>query len=71
MGVKNGLATALNALRQEASSQFQEVVPIVDENTSIESYSAPLLNMPKLFNEFCDVLVQRIVYTQLESKIYK
>ena len=38
MGVKNGLATALNALRQEASSQFQEVVPIVDENTSIESY---------------------------------
>lgn len=71
MGVKNGLAESLNAMRQIASNEFQEVVPVVDENTSIESYSAPLLNMPKLFNEFCDVLVQRIVYTQLESKIYK
>lgn len=71
MGVKNGLATALNALRQEASSQFQEVVPIVDENTSIEAYSAPLLNTPKFMNEFCDVLVQRIIYTQLETKVFK
>lgn len=71
MGVKNGLAVALNVLRQDASSQFQEVVPIVDENTSIESYSAPLLNTPKFMNEFCDVLVQRIVYTQLvDSKVF-
>lgn len=71
MGVKNGLATALNILRQDASSQFQEVVPVVDENTSIEAYSAPLLNTPKFFNEFCDVLVQRIVYSQFESKVFK
>lgn len=71
MGVKNGLATALNILRQDASSQFQEVVPVVDENTSIEAYSAPLLNTPKFMNEFCDVLVQRIVYTQFESKVFK
>ena len=71
MGVKNGLATALNVLRQDASSQFQEVVPIVDENTSIEAYSAPLLNTPKFMNEFVDVLVQRIVYTQLvNNKIF-
>lgn len=71
MGVKNGLATALNILRQDASSKFQEVVPVVDENTSIEAYSAPLLNTPKFLNEFCDVLVQRIVYTQFESKVFR
>ena len=72
MGVKTGLATALNVLRQDASSQFQEVVPIVDENTSIESYSAPLLNTPKFMNEFVDVLVQRIVYTQLvDNKVFR
>lgn len=71
MGVKNGLATALNILRQDASSQFQKVVPIVNENTSIEAYSAPLLNTPKFLNEFCDVLVQRIVYTQFESKVFR
>lgn len=71
MGVKNGLATALNVLRQDASSAFQEVVPIVDENTSIEAYSAPLLNTPKFMNEFVDVLVQRIVYTQLvDNKVF-
>ena len=70
MGVKNGLAESLNALRENASNEFQEVVPIIDENTSIEAYSAPLLNTPKLMNEFCDVLVQRIVYTQLETKLF-
>ena len=66
-----GLKNALNSVRQEASQNFQEVVPVIDENTSIESYTAPLLNMPKLFNEFCDVLVQRIVYTQFESKLFR
>ena len=71
MGVKNGLAIALNDLRQNASNQYQEVVPIVDENTSIESFTAPLLNYPKLFNEFCEVLIQRIVYTKFESKVFR
>ena len=71
MGVKNGLAIALNDLRQNASSKFQEVVPVVDENTSIEAYTAPLLNAPKLFNEFAEVLIQRIVYTKFESKVFR
>lgn len=71
MGVKNGLAIALNDLRQNASNKFQEVVPIVDENTSIEAYTAPLLNAPKLFNEFAEVLIQRIVYTKFESKVFR
>ena len=65
-----GLQESLNAVRETASQEFQEVVPVIDENTNIESYTAPLLNTPRLFNEFCDVLVQRIVYTQIESKIF-
>lgn len=71
MGVKNGLAIALNDLRQNASNQYQEVVPIVDENTSIESFTAPLLNYPKLMNEFSENLIQRIVYTKFESKVFR
>lgn len=71
MGVKNGLAIALNELRQNASNQYQEVVPIVDENTSIESFTAPLLNYPKLMNEFAENLIQRIVYTKFESKVFR
>lgn len=67
---KIGIQNALNSVRETSSQEFQEVVPVIDENTSIAQYTAPLLNTPKLFNEFCDVLVQRIVYTQVESKIY-
>lgn len=71
MGVKNGLKISLNDIWNNASNKYQEVVPIVDDDTSIESFSAPLLNTPKFMNEFADVLVQRIIYTQLESKVYR
>lgn len=71
MGVKNGLKISLNDIWNNASNQYQEVVPVVDDNTSIESFSAPLLNTPKFMNEFCDVLVQRIIYTQLETKVFR
>ena len=71
MGVKNGLKIALNDIWNNASNKYQEVVPLVDDNTSIESFSAPLLNTPKFMNEFCDALVQRIIYTQLETKVFK
>lgn len=71
MGVKNGLKISLNDIWNNASNQYQKVVPVVDDNTSIESFSAPLLNTPKFMNEFCEVLVQRIVYTQLETKVFK
>lgn len=70
MGVKNGLKISLNDIWNNASNQYQDVVPIVDDDTSIESFSAPLLNTPKFLNEFADVLVQRIIYTQLESKVF-
>lgn len=71
MGVKNGLAVSLNDIWNNASNQYQEVVPVVDEDTSIESFSAPLLNSSKFMNEFCEVLVQRIIYTQLTTKLFK
>lgn len=71
MGVKKGLKISLNDIRNNASNQYQEVVPVVDDDTSIESFSAPLLNTPKFMNEFVDVLVQRIIYTQLTSKVFK
>ena len=71
MGVKNGLKISLNDIWNNASNKYQEVVPVVDDNTSIESFSAPLLNTPKFMNEFCDVLVQRIIYTQLETKVFR
>lgn len=68
---QQGLSVALNSAREKSSAEYQANVPVVDETTSIEVFSAPLLNVPRLFNEFADNLIQRIVYTQFFSKVYK
>lgn len=68
---QEGLSVALNSAREASSAEYQANVPVVDETTSIEVFSAPLLNVPRLFNEFADNLIQRIVYTQFFSKVYK
>lgn len=68
---QQGLTVALNSARETSSAEYQANVPVIDETTSIEVFSAPLLNVPRLFNEFADNLIQRIVYTQFFSKVYK
>ena len=64
-----GIKYSLNSVRETATDYYKKMIPEIDENTGIESISAPLFNNPQLFNEFCDVLIQRIVYTQFESKM--
>lgn len=66
----DGLVIALNDIRDNASQKFKDVVQEVTTDTSIDSYAQPLLNTPALMNEFCDVLVQRIVYTQFTTKVF-
>lgn len=68
--LKESMAQSLNKIRSESSNFYQENVPVVDKNTSIQNFSAPMLELPKIMNEFCEALVQRIVYTQVESKIF-
>lgn len=70
MSLKNGMRNVLNEVRELSSNEYQTNVPYVDEDTSIEVFSAPLLQLPKLLNEFCEALVQRIVYTQFEIKSF-
>ena len=67
---QQGIAEAINGARDGASQYYLDNVPVIEENTSIETFTAPLLNFPKLFNEFADVLVQRIVYTQFFTKVF-
>ena len=67
---KKGLVIALNDARNHASEEYRRYVTELDDNSSIELLSGPVLKMPKLFNEFCDVLVQRIVYTQVTSQLF-
>lgn len=67
---KIGLINSLNAIRQDASTKYQNSVPEITEKTSIAELANPILDNSALYNEFCNALVQRIVYTQVQSKIY-
>lgn len=71
MELKEGLRNSINEIRDMSSNLYQRSVPFIEEDTPIENLSAPLLSMPKLMNEFIDVLVQRVVYSQYERKIFK
>ena len=68
---KLGLIESFNFIREHASQDYQNNVSEINENTSIETFVAPLLDYPKLFNEFAENLLQRIVYTQFLTKKIK
>lgn len=68
MAVKKSMAQAINEIKEGASNQYQEAVPYISQDTSIELFSQPLLQVPNLLNEFCTALIQRIVYTQFEVR---
>ena len=68
MPISEGLRTSLNQIRETLiqnnnlySTQINEITP----NTDIGSYSAPLFDNQDLMNDFMNVLVKRIIYTQL------
>ena len=67
---KKGIIIALNDLRNHASDEYRRMITELEESSSIETLSTPLLSTPKLYNEFCDVLVQRIVYTKVTSQLF-
>ena len=71
--MNEGLVTSLNALREmsvSGSSIYHQYIPIIDENTSIATLAEPILSVPAVANDFMSMLVNRIVYTQFETKLY-
>ena len=71
--MNEGLVTSLNALREmsvSGSSIYHQYIPIIDENTAISTIAEPILNVPAVANDFMSMLVNRIVYTQFETKLY-
>lgn len=72
--IKEGLKTSLNAIREmsiQNGTAYHQYVPIIDDNTDIGSFGAPILNTPVVMNEFISALVNRIVYTQFETKYFR
>lgn len=71
MPIKEGLKTSLNAIREVSSEIYHQYVPIIDDDTDIGTFGAPILNTPQVMNEFISSLVNRIVYTQFERKYFR
>lgn len=74
MNPSQGLVTSLNAIREMSitnGTAYHQYVPIIDENTDIGAFGTPILNTPVVMNEFMNMLVNRIVYTQFETKYFR
>lgn len=74
MAIAEGLKTSLNAIREtsiENNTLYHRYVPEILDDTDIGSFASPILENPNVMNEFMNVLVQRIVYTQVELKLFR
>lgn len=67
----NTSAEVLNAIRNNASINYRDYVPVATENAeSIKEIGAIIMDYPALQNEFLSALVNRIAAVRLTSKLY-
>lgn len=73
MAIKEGFRVALNELREtsiQSDTLYAKSVDQILPTTDIASWASPILTNPNIMNEFMSMLVQRIVYTQIEVKLF-
>ena len=68
--MKESLKNSLNGLREVTSEIFHQYVPVITDDMDINSYASPILKDINLSNEFLSVLINRIVYTAIETKMF-
>ena len=66
----NSLKQSLNAIREISSTIYHEYVPVIDDTTDISAFAEPIMQYPEVYNEFCNVLVNKLVYSQFEAKTF-
>lgn len=67
----NVSADVLNALRNDASTNYRDYVPYVSGNSdSLRGIGTIIMDNPALMNEFIGTLVNRIAFAIIESKAY-
>lgn len=71
MAIPSGLKNSLNAIREISSEIYSQYIPIIDDDTDIGTFGTPILTVPEVMNEFIGSLVNRIVYTQFETKYFR
>lgn len=73
MSIPEGLRTSLNSIRETSiqnNTLYHKYVPEILPTSDIGSFASPILSNPNVMNEFMNVLVQRIVYTQVDIKLF-
>lgn len=68
--INEGLKRSLNALREISSEIYTLEVPIISDDTTIGEFATPILEIPEVQNEFMGRLINRLVFTQITSKMY-
>ena len=66
----NSLKQSLNAIREISSTIYHEYIPVIDDSTDISAFAEPLFQYPVVYNEFCDILVNKLVYSQFETMTF-
>ena len=73
MAIPEGLQTALNSIRETSiqdSTLYARYVPEINPETDIGTFAAPIIADQTIANEFMSRLIKRIVYTQVETKMF-
>ena len=71
--ISEGLVTSLNAIREASVSEgkiYHQYIPVIDEHTSISTLAEPVLNYPAVANDFMNMLVNKVVFTQFTTKLF-
>ena len=59
--MNNGLVTSLNKLRELSSDLYHKYIPEITSDTDISALSTPLFQFPEVYNEFCSVLLNKLL----------
>lgn len=69
LGTNYTVADVMNAIRQEASPTYQDRIPALNQN-NFEEF-AQGMNVPAMFNEWFNALINRIGLTVLKTRAWK
>lgn len=69
--MNDSLVTSLNRIREVASTIYHQYIPELTSDSDIGKLAEPVLSVPEVYNEFCNALINRIVYTQFLAKAYR
>lgn len=68
--MNNSLKQSLNALREISSTIYHEYIPVIDDSTDISAFAQPIFDFPVVYNEFCNVLVNKLVFSQFQTMTF-